>query len=190
MRSKILCVVVFFLAMYLQGKTQNKSKKKQPKNIILLIGDGMGVAQIYAGLTANKGSLNLERVTYAGFHKNQADSAYVTDSGAGATALSIGKKTYNGAIGVDALRVAQPTILEIAEKNRLATGLVVSSSITHATPASFIAHQPSRSMMEEIALDFLKTDIDVFIGGGRNAFGAINAGFVYKLISANPGPLI
>ena len=59
MRSKILCVVVFFLAMYLQGKTQNKSKKKQPKNIILLIGDGMGVAQIYAGLTANKGSLNL-----------------------------------------------------------------------------------------------------------------------------------
>ena len=135
-----------------------------------MIGDGMGVAQIYAGLTANKGSLNLERCTYVGFHKSQAADDYVTDSGAGATAFSIGKKTFNGAIGVDATRVAQPTILEIAEDNKLATGLVVSCSITHATPASFIAHQPSRAMVEEIAADFLKTDIDVFIGGGKKHF--------------------
>lgn len=135
-----------------------------------MIGDGMGVAQIYAGLTANKGTLNLERCTYAGFHKNQSDSDYVTDSGAGATAFSIGKKTFNGAIGVDATRVAHPTILEIAEDNKLATGLIVSCSITHATPAAFIAHQPSRAMVEEIAADFLKTDIDVFIGGGRKHF--------------------
>src|SRR3982751_6804763 len=84
-----------------------------PKNIILMIGDGMGAAQIYAGLTANKGHLNLERCTYSGFHKNQSSDDYVTDSGAGATALSIGKKTYNGGIGVDATKVVRPTILEI-----------------------------------------------------------------------------
>lgn len=146
------------------------AQNNRPKNIILLIGDGMGTAQIYAGLTANKGHLNLERCTFVGFHKNQPSEGYVTDSGAGATAFATGKKTYNGAIGVDATKVAQPTILEIAEKHGLSTGLVVSCSITQATPAAFIAHQPSRDMVEEIANDFLKTDIDVFIGGGRDHF--------------------
>ena len=65
-----------------------------------------------------------------------------------------------------------PTILEIAEENGLSTGLVATSSITHATPASFIAHNVDRGDYEAIALDFLKTDIDVFIGGGKNHFAA------------------
>jgi alkaline phosphatase len=60
--------------------------------------------------------------------------------------------------------------LEEAEEKGLATGLVSTSSITHATPASFIAHQGNRSSYEDIAADFLKTDIDVFIGGGYNHF--------------------
>jgi len=135
-----------------------------------MIGDGMGAAQIYAGLTANKGSLNLERCTDIGFHKSQSADKYITDSAAGATAFACGKKTYNGAIAVDTLKQALPTILELAEKNGLSTGLVATCSITHATPACFIAHQPSRSLDENIASDFLNTDIDVFIGGGRKFF--------------------
>jgi alkaline phosphatase len=145
-------------------------KRKPVKNIILMIGDGMGVAQIYAGLTANKGSLNLERCTAVGFHKNQASDKYVTDSAAGATAFSCGVKTYNGAIGVNDVKQSITSILEIAEMHGLATGLVATCAITHATPASFIAHQPSRAMEEEIAMDFLATDIDLFIGGGRKFF--------------------
>jgi alkaline phosphatase len=145
-------------------------KKTHPRKIILMIGDGMGVAQIYAGLTANKGHLNLERCTAIGFHKNQSADDYVTDSAAGATAFACGEKTYNGAIAVDVNKKSLPTILEIAEKNGLATGLVATCSITHATPACFISHEPSRSMDEAIAHDFLKTDIDVFIGGGRKFF--------------------
>jgi len=160
-------IIIFFLALL---SIPAFSQKKHPKNIILLIGDGMGVAQVYAGIVANKGHLNIERSQFIGFHKNQASNDFVTDSGAGATAFSIGQKTYNGAIGVDSLKQSQPTILEIAEENGLATGLLATCSITHATPASFIAHQPSREMLEEIAIDFLKTDIDVFIGGGRNHF--------------------
>ena len=132
----------------------------------------MGAAQIYAGITANKGHLNIERCTHVGFHKNQASNEYVTDSGAGATAFAIGLQTYNGAIGVDSTKKPCVTILETAESNGKATGLVATCSITHATPASFIAHQPSRQMVEEIAMDFLKTDIDVFIGGGRKHFTA------------------
>jgi alkaline phosphatase len=145
-------------------------KQKQPRNIILMIGDGMGTAQIYAGLTANKGKLNLERCTTVGFHKNQASDNYVTDSAAGATAFACGQTTYNGAIAVDVNGKPIPTILEIAERNGLATGLVATCSITHATPACFISHQPSRALDEAIALDFLKTDIDLFIGGGRKYF--------------------
>src|SRR5690606_3247910 len=141
-----------------------------PKNIILMIGDGMGTSQVYAVLVGNKGHLNLERSEYTGFHKTPSADRFTTDSGAGATAFAIGRKANNGGIGVDGNNAAHPTILEIADRNGLATGLVATCAITHATPASFIAHQPSRSMVEEIALDFLKTEIDVFIGGGRAHF--------------------
>lgn len=146
------------------------SSAKKPKNIIFMVGDGMGVTQIYAGLTANKGSLNLEAFKHIGFSKTNSSDSYITDSAAGATAFSIGKKTYNGAIGVDADTVPHETILETAERYGLATGLVATSQITHATPASFIAHQPSRQLYDAIAEDFLKTDIEVFIGGGKENF--------------------
>jgi alkaline phosphatase len=165
---KKLFILCFLISISLNSGAQKQ--KKHPKNIILMVGDGMGTAQIYAGLTGNNGKLNLERCTTVGFHKNQASDNYVTDSAAGATAFACGQKTYNGAIGVDASGKPIATILEIAERNGLATGLVATCSITHATPACFISHQPSRSLDEAIALDFLKTDVDVFIGGGRKYF--------------------
>lgn len=140
------------------------------KNIILLIGDGMGTTQVFAALTANKGKLNFTQFPYTGFSMTQSADNYITDSAAGGTALSTGRRTTNGAIAMDTMGVVFKTILEIGEERGKATGLVSTSSITHATPASFIAHQPSRKMEEEIALDFLKTDIDVFIGGGKSYF--------------------
>jgi alkaline phosphatase len=149
-------------------------KSKKPAKVILMIGDGMGLAQVCAGLTANSGHLFLENFKAVGFSKTESSDSYATDSAAGATALSAGEKTYNGAIGVvvdskgDTIPVK--TILEMAEAKGLATGLVSTSSITHATPASFIAHQRSRNDDEAIAMDFLSTDIDVFIGGGYKFF--------------------
>lgn len=157
-------------AQKLQSISHKHKNNKRPKNIILMIGDGMGTAQIYAGLTAKKDNLNLKRCTHIGFSQTNSSDNYVTDSAAGATALSIGQKTYNGAIGVDKNKVPQKTILETAESKGLATGLVATCSITHATPASFIAHQPSRALDEDIAKDFLKTDVDVLVGGGKHFF--------------------
>ena len=153
-----------------EQQTVQQATVPEIHNVILMIGDGMGTTQIYSGLTANRGSLNLEQFKVAGFSKTYSFSDYITDSAAGGTALSSGYKTYNGAIGVNSDTVPQPTILEIAEQHGLATGLVSACAVTHATPASFIAHQPSRSMYEAIAADFLKTDIDVFIGGGYDHF--------------------
>jgi alkaline phosphatase len=140
------------------------------KNIILLIGDGMGTSQVYSGLVANRGALYLQNCPVNGYSITTSANGLITDSAAGATALATGKKAKNGGIGVDEKDVPQKTILEMAEEQGLSTGLIATCDITHATPASFIAHQVSRGMAEEIAADFLKTDIDCFIGGGLNRF--------------------
>ncbi|MDD4189842.1 MAG: alkaline phosphatase [Mangrovibacterium sp.] len=148
----------------------NKFKSNKPKNIILMIGDGMGVTQVYAGFTANKGHLFLENMKTIGFSKTYSASGYITDSAAGGTALATGVKTYNGAIGIDAEGNPVKTILEYAEEKGKSTGLVATAAVNHATPAAFIAHRKDRGMYEDIAADFLKTDIDVFIGGGYKYF--------------------
>ncbi len=153
-------------------KKADKDEKDapKPKNIILMIGDGMGLSQITTAMYMNKNYLHLERCTTVGLLKTHAADNIITDSAAGATAYSCGKKTYNGAIGVDIDGKPLKTLLEEAEERGMATGLVATSTITHATPASFIAHQPSRNMHEEIAKDFLQTDVDLVIGGGRKHF--------------------
>lgn len=174
----VISISILLLVNFSFGQTTTdnnpKSLKKQDhpkvKNIILLIGDGMGTSQIYAGMTANKGHLNIERLQNIGFSKTYAANDYITDSGAGGTAISTGYKTYNVAIGVDRDTISRKSILEYAEMNKKSSGIVVTCALTHATPASFIAHQPSRKMNEEIAADFLKTDFEVAIGGGLKYF--------------------
>ncbi|MBP7611723.1 MAG: alkaline phosphatase [Paludibacter sp.] len=146
------------------------SAQKTPKNVIFLIGDGMGLAQVYAGMVANGNSLALERCTYTGFSKTYSSSNFTTDSGAGGTALACGVKTKNGMIGMSPDSVAVESILQASSRHGLATGVVVACALTHATPASFVAHQVNRGMNDEIAADYLNTDIDVFIGGGRKYF--------------------
>ena len=135
-----------------------------------MIGDGMGLTQITAGMYANGNRIELEKFPIVGLHKSYSSDNLVTDSASGATAFACGVKTYNGAIGVNPDTVAVKTILEEAEEKNYATGLVATSTIVHATPASFIAHQKQRKMYEAIAADFLKTDIDFFLGGGKKYF--------------------
>lgn len=143
---------------------------KKPKNIIFLIGDGMGLTQASASIYSKNRRNHLERFPYIGFQKTHAINNLVTDSAASATAMACGIKTYRTGIGVNKDTIPQQTILEEAEKRGLATGLVSTVAIVHATPASFIAHQRYRNLYEQIALDFLNTEIDLFIGGGKKYF--------------------
>ena len=152
------------------GENIEKSANARPKNIILMIGDGMGVTQISAGMYSNNNELNLEKFPVIGLHKSYSGDNLVTDSAAGATAFSAGVKTYNGAIGVDMDTIPVKTILEMAEERGMPTGLVASSSIVHATPASFAAHEPYRKNYEEIAADIAEADVDLLIGGGIKFF--------------------
>ncbi len=170
MKNTIYLLVLVLIISCKPNQQEQKVEAQLPKNVIFMIGDGMGLTQIQAAMTMNGNYLNFERFHTIGLAKTSSSDNYITDSAAGATAFSTGKKTYNGAIGVNADTIPEKTILEYAEDAGLATGLIATSTITHATPAAFIAHQPSRKMYEEIAADFLKTDIDVFIGGGQNHF--------------------
>lgn len=153
-----------------QQTAESNVEEKRPKNIILMIGDGMGLTQVTAGLVANNFMLNLERAQYVGLSKTFASDELVTDSAAGATAFSTGEKTYNGAIGVLPDATPKETILETGAKKGLSSGLIATCTITHATPASFFAHQPSRNMHEEIASDMLASPLNYFIGGGKKYF--------------------
>jgi alkaline phosphatase len=148
----------------------DKIEYDMPKNVILMIGDGMGLTQITAGMYSNGNKLNLEDFPVVGLHKPYSSDNLITDSAAGATAFSCGVKTYNGAIGVDANKDPVITILEEAEFLSMATGLIATSTIVHATPASFIAHVGQRKQYEDIAAEFLETDIDLMIGGGKKYF--------------------
>ncbi len=143
---------------------------QQVKNVIFLIGDGMGLAQMYVGLVCNLEISNFERFTNIGLSKTYSANDFTTDSAAGGTALACGVKTNNGMLGMTPDSIAVNSIMQLAKNKGLSTGLVVSCNVTHATPAAFVAHQPSRKMTEHIAADYLQSDIDVFIGGGKNDF--------------------
>lgn len=156
------------------NRAVNQSKETtepQVKNIIYMIGDGMGLTQITAAAAKRDFKpLQVERAEYVGIAKTYSKSHKVTDSAAAGTALATGIKTYNGAIGVDIDKKPLVSILKKANKRGLGTGLIATHAIVDATPAAFIANVEHRDMKEEIAADFLKTDIDLFIGGGKQYF--------------------
>jgi alkaline phosphatase len=151
------------------GAKKIAEKVEKPLNIILMIGDGMGLAQISAASFVYKG-LYLETLKHIGLVKTSSSDDYITDSAAGATAYSTGEKTYNGAIGLGPDSLPRVSILELAEKAGMSTGLISTCSVTHATPASFFSHQKSREMHKEIASDFYGKGIDFVAGTGKPYF--------------------
>lgn len=166
--------ILLFLAVMVLIAACNRSvsgvKKTQPKNIILLIGDGMGLTQVSTSFYYNDAPSNFARFKHIGLHQNMPTSHKVTDSAASATAFASGVKTYNGAIGVDPDTVAVPTILEMLAAKGWSTGLVATSSIVHATPAAFYAHTASRNSYEEIARQLVSAPVNFFAGGGLQFF--------------------
>jgi alkaline phosphatase len=149
---------------------KGKEFQDYPTNIILLIGDGMGLTQISAAMYSNNNRLALAKFPVIGFHKSHAANELITDSAAGGTAIACGIKTNNGNIGTDENGLPTVSILEELDSMNFSTGMIVTSTIVHATPAAFAAHQARREMYEEIALDYLNANVDLLIGGGRQYF--------------------
>lgn len=153
-----------------QPTFDSDGKEMPVKNIILLIGDGNGLAQISAGLFANGGNLNLAQLKNMGLIKTQAADDFTTDSAAGATAYATGKKTNNRALGVDPIGASLPNIPEILADYHFSSGIITTDQLTGATPASFYAHHPERDDADQIAAFLPKSKLDLFIGGGEKAF--------------------
>lgn len=147
--------------------------EKPAKNIILLIGDGMGPSQVTLGRLAGAGvheGLELEKVPYVGIVKTAPANALVTDSAAAATAMSTGRKTKNGVIGQAPDGTDLEVMAEWCRKKKKAVGLVTTATVTHATPAGFAAHCPERKQESQVAESYLDSTVDVFFGGGLMYF--------------------
>ena len=143
------------------------------KNVIFIIGDGTGLVQLTSGqysLVGAEGLLHVQTMPVTGIVKTYSANGLITDSAAGATAYSCGVKTDNGKIAQLPDEKECKTILELAEEKGLSTGIVSTSGVTHATPASYAAHVRARGMEEEIAVDYLEANMEVILGGGWEFF--------------------
>ena len=158
-----------FVLLLLVPVARAQEAPERPKNVILMIADGFGPASATLARGVKGAPLTLDGILQ-GAVGTAATSSRVTDSAAAGTALASGIKTYNGAIGVDTLRRPVGTLFEAAETEGMATGLVATSRITHATPAAFAAHVEARGQEEEIAAQLIASGIDVIFGGGRRFF--------------------
>ena len=142
---------------------------ERPRNVILMIADGFGPASATLGRGLKGAPLAADPYLVGSVETSATDSR-VTDSASSATAYACGAKTYNGAIGVLPDGAACRTVLEAAAARGLATGLVATSRITHATPASFASHVPQRADEAEIAAQLAAAGVDLLFGGGRPLF--------------------
>ena len=153
------------------------------KNVILMIGDGMGFTHIVAARTVvlgAQGRLTIERLPVTGVIDNYAADEFVSGSAATATSLATGYKTKKKMISILPDGTPVLTILEAARDRALSTGLVVTSTITHATPAAFAAHIHNRYLEAEIAVQLLNCKVNILFGGGKALFKAGVSGYKYK----------
>ncbi len=145
------------------------------RNIILLIGDGMGPGQLTAAEIENgDDQLALMGLPYMSMVSTNSYSYYVTDSAASATALATGFKTKNGVISIGPNGETLISVVEVAEENELSTGIVSNTRVTHATPAAFMSHVNNRNQESLIAEQVLSSGVDVILGGGSSYFASLD----------------
>jgi alkaline phosphatase len=171
MKNKnIFYLILLVISFSCASKTTKETPPPKAKNVILLIADGTGLSQISSAFYFKDSQPNYARFNHIGLIKTSSSREDITDSAAGATAFASGTKTYNGAIGVADDSTKVKNLVEIATLKNIKTGLVATSSIQHATPASFYAHVLNRGLYEDIAADLVVSDIDFFAGGGSQFF--------------------
>ncbi len=142
--------------------------QRQARHIILMIGDGMGPEQVWAAWAANGGKLNIERLPVIGMSRTSSASHAITDSAAAGTAIACGERTNNGTVGQSAEGSPFTSIARRLGKEGYATGLVVTKSITDATPAAFYASAKSRHDTARIARQLPEPGFAVVLGGGAD----------------------
>ena len=164
MLRKLILMIVFLSPLY------GFSQESRPPNIVMMIGDGMGLSQISSGMYSNNNYTSLERSHHIGLIKTHSFDNLITDSAAAGTAMSSGTKTYNRVVGMDENFSPVKSILEILRDKGYMTAIIATSTIVHATPASYYSKVKSRYEYDEIASQLSKSNINFFVGGGEKHF--------------------
>lgn len=167
--KKIHSVFVAIFAMVILASCTFEYQES-PKNVIYLIGDGMGFGAVSSLLLSMEEETGFEQAPVIGLSETCSANNYVTDSPAGGTALATGTRTCNGFLGVDPDSVQLESLLKKAQKMGKKTGIVVNTTLTEATPGAFYAGVTSRKESYKIAEQFTESGVDVAIGAGLSAF--------------------
>ena len=159
------------------GMLSSCNKKEEPQepakavNVIYMIGDGMALPQVYAAMLASGEEMTFSQLPYIGVVDTHSASNDITDSAAGGTALASDHKTNNAMLGVNPDSIPVKTVLEVLAEQGKETGIVVTSYVTHATPAAFYAKVPHRKQYEDIAVQMAENPyLNLIIGGGMKHF--------------------
>jgi alkaline phosphatase len=161
----------------LPGGLASAAPAARPPSLILLIGDGLGPQQLGLLLeysrTVQRRRPAIEDLLAGGelgTVLTGSDSSFVTDSAAAATALATGYSTLNHIVGLDRAGIRRANLMERAAERGLATGVVTTSRVSHATPAGFMAHVPNRYQENRIADQIVQSKLDLVLGGGLRHF--------------------
>ncbi|MBR4756132.1 MAG: alkaline phosphatase [Bacteroidales bacterium] len=171
MKRLLLSVIVAAVALAPSYAGEKAPKNEKVKNVILIIGDGMGFGVTFSWMVdCNYGMTCFDRAQYVGVSKTYSANSRVTDSAASGSAMSTGNKTNNSMLGVLPDGTKVPNLADLAKEKGLSTGIVVTSYVLDATPAAFYAHVASRGDRKSIEEDLLKARPDILVGGGRKYF--------------------
>ena len=140
------------------------------KNVIIMIGDGMGLEQVSCAWVLNHGKLNLDNFPYIGLSRTYCTNELITDSGAGGTALAIGVKTAYSHVGTAPDSTDVPSVLVKAQELGKKTGTVVTCHFADATPCDFCCHNEYRYNQEDLIADYVECGVDYLAGGGLDWF--------------------
>ena len=140
------------------------------RNVIIMIGDGMGLEQVSCAWVVNRGKLNLDRFPTVGLSRTWCTDALITDSGAGGTALAAGRKTAESHVGTAADNSDLPSVLVKAQQLGKKTGVAVTCHLADATPCDFCCHNEYRYNQDDLIADYAECGVDYITGGGLDWF--------------------
>lgn len=169
--SIFLCLSIVFISLTVFHINRNVDIHYHPKNVILLIGDGMGENHIEITKEAlKKDQMNIELFPIQGKVTTFSKNFINTDSAAAASAMATGKKTLNHMVAQEANSTINESLTEIAIRHNMKTGIISSSNLFDATPAAFSSHTYSRENYEDIIEQQISSSIDILIGEGKEEY--------------------
>ncbi len=167
----LLSLAILALLPSCNNKKEEPQEPAKAVNVIYMIGDGMALPQVYAAMLASHDPMTFSQFPYIGVVDTHSASNDITDSAAGGTALASDHKTNNAMLGMNPDSIPVKTVLEVLAEQGKETGIVVTSYVTHATPAAFYAKVPHRKQYEDIAVQMAENPyLNLIIGGGMKHF--------------------